>query len=223
EEGGTNIRSRWAVNTGTNGDTFFVTHTFDEGVSGLKVDVPAAGTRNSDVIIWTITWTGGALGATGTATDNNAQNATTENIYDPSSTGASPVFASTVVNNGYQFVVDDDGDLYEAVNASGEGTTLTNNYDFDIVLPNGITEVTLTGTVRNSGTFDYAAEFMDLDFSEAVFTSDCSLDTDGDGDPDRLDTDSDGDGCNDADEAYGDSDTDFDNNGTFGTGVLTNV
>uniref|UniRef100_UPI00054D6150 beta strand repeat-containing protein n=1 Tax=Aquimarina pacifica TaxID=1296415 RepID=UPI00054D6150 len=223
EIGGSSIRALWDISSGTNGDTIFVTHTFDEGVSGAKVEVPSTTFRNSDVIIWTITWTGGFAGATGTAIDNNAQNATSENIYDPSSTGSSPIFANTVVSNGYQFVLDNDGDLYEAVTPNGEGTTLTSNYDFDIVLPNGITEVTITGTVRNSGTFDYADEFMELDFSEAVFTTDCSLDTDGDGDPDRLDTDSDDDGCTDADEAYGDQDTDFDNNGTFGTGVLTNT
>ncbi|RMA56637.1 hypothetical protein BXY75_3340, partial [Ulvibacter antarcticus] len=47
------------------------------------------------------------------------------------------------------------------------------------------------------------------------------IDTDDDGTPDYLDADSDGDGCNDADEAYNNSDTDLDNNGYFGSGTPT--
>ncbi|WP_170861987.1 FG-GAP-like repeat-containing protein [Maribacter aquivivus] len=44
---------------------------------------------------------------------------------------------------------------------------------------------------------------------------------DGDGNPNHLDYDSDADGCNDADEAYADSNTDLDNNGMYGSGVPT--
>ena len=46
-------------------------------------------------------------------------------------------------------------------------------------------------------------------------------DLDGDGNPNHLDYDSDADGCNDADEAYADSNTDLDNNGMYGSGVPT--
>ncbi|WP_289061948.1 FG-GAP-like repeat-containing protein [uncultured Zobellia sp.] len=44
---------------------------------------------------------------------------------------------------------------------------------------------------------------------------------DGDANPNHLDDDSDGDGCNDADEAYADTNADSDNNGMYGSGTPT--
>lgn len=56
----------------------------------------------------------------------------------------------------------------------------------------------------------------DLLVSAIIWTA--QRDTDKDGIVDCLDTDSDGDGCNDADEAYANTNADIDNNGRYGSG-----
>lgn len=66
---------------------------------------------------------------------------------------------------------------------------------------------------------DSAQNYSILDDINFAITACRSVNTDGDALPDHLDTDSDGDGCNDADEAYGNPDTDLDNNGMFGSGI----
>ncbi len=66
---------------------------------------------------------------------------------------------------------------------------------------------------------DSAENYSILDDINFAITACRSVNTDGDAFPDHLDSDSDGDGCNDADEAYGNPDTDLDNNGMFGSGA----
>ncbi|MGJ8549900.1 DUF7507 domain-containing protein, partial [Winogradskyella wichelsiae] len=205
----------YLINSAVTGDTFYSTETFNSGVSGIKVSLPTDRTKNSDVIIWTINWTGGNVGATGLVVDNNPRNGSQPNIYDPSSTGTTPVFSDSVLTNGYQFVFDDDGELYEATSPNLEGTNWINDFDFEITLPDGITSITITGTLNNDGTdHDYAREFIGVDFSDATFGPDCDLDTDNDGVYDIFDLDSDNDGIYDVDEA-GNTALDTNNDGVI--------
>ncbi|QXP79699.1 gliding motility-associated C-terminal domain-containing protein [Winogradskyella sp. HaHa_3_26] len=205
----------YLINSAVTGDTFYSTETFNSGVSGIKVSLPTDRTKNSDVIIWTINWTGGNVGATGFVVDNNPRNGSQPNIYDPSSTSTTPVFSDSVLTNGYQFVLDDNGELYEATSPNLEGTNWINDFDFEITLPDGITSITITGTLNNDGTdHDYAREFIGVDFSDATFGPDCDLDTDNDGIPDYLDLDSDNDGIYDVDEA-GNTALDTNNDGVI--------
>ncbi|WP_449441499.1 DUF7507 domain-containing protein, partial [Winogradskyella costae] len=205
----------YLINSAVTGDTFYSTETFNSGVSGIKVSLPTDRTKNSDVIIWTINWTGGNVGATGFVVDNNPRNGSQPNIYDPSSTSITPVFSDSVLTNGYQFVLDDNGELYEATSPNLEGTNWINDFDFEITLPDGITSITITGTLNNDGIdHDYAREFIGVDFSDATFGPDCDLDTDNDGIPDYLDLDSDNDGIYDVDEA-GNTALDTNNDGVI--------
>ena len=66
---------------------------------------------------------------------------------------------------------------------------------------------------------DSAQNYSILDDINFAITACRFVDTDGDSVPDHLDTDSDEDGCGDADEAYGNQDTDLDNNGMYGSGT----
>ena len=197
------LRNGWAANGVSDGDQLILTQNFELPTSGLVIRIPDTAVRNSDVVIWTINYTGST--ANGILVDNNDKVNTgtgTPNVYDPSSTAATPVFANTTVVNGFQFVLDNDGDLYEAVNASGEGTNAGNAFDFEITLPNGITSFTITGEIETTnGTFDISGESLETDFANAVLLTPC--DTDNDGIRDDLDTDSDNDGCPDALEGAG--------------------
>ncbi|MEM1340157.1 MAG: HYR domain-containing protein [Bacteroidota bacterium] len=70
---------------------------------------------------------------------------------------------------------------------------------------------------NSNGGFNAAGE--DLLVNTIIWAA--TVDTDQDGIADCLDPDSDGDGCTDADEAYADASTDFDDNGMFGAGTPT--
>ncbi|MCB4807507.1 T9SS type A sorting domain-containing protein [Tamlana sp. 62-3] len=198
------VRLTWAPVEGSSGFTFSTTQTFDSAISGVKIKPNNSVTHVSDVIIWTITWTGGIPGATGTAIDSNPKNNTAYNIYNPSSTASNPVFAGSIVTNGYKFVSDNDGDLYEAKNPNLEGTQDGSFYNYEINLPDNITSVTVTGTIElngDEGPYGYSAEAMDVDYSEAYFSANCDLDSDSDSYPNHLDLDSDNDGIPDNIEA----------------------
>ncbi len=191
---------------GSDGNDLVVTQNFGEPISGLIVTVPNTGIHLSDAIIWTITWTGG-ISSTGVLLDNNSKNTTAYNVYDPSSTAVSPVFGNTTINNGYQYVLDNDGELYEASTASGEGTNDASNWDFQIVLPDNITSLTITGSLNFSNTggagpYNLAGELFSVDYREAYFQPNCP-DSDNDGIPDYLDLDADNDGITDTLEAGG--------------------
>ncbi|MDB2606353.1 Ig-like domain-containing protein, partial [Zobellia sp.] len=191
---------------GSDGNNLVATQDFADPVSGLIVTVPNTTLNLSDAIIWTITWTSDSS-SLGVLIDNNAKNNTASNVYDPSSTATTPVYGNTIVNNGYQYVLDNDGELYEASSPNGEGTNDSSNWDFQIKLPDNITSLTVTGTLNFSNTggtgpFNLAGELFSLDYKEAYLQPNCP-DSDNDGIDDYLDTDADNDGCPDALEGDG--------------------
>jgi len=177
----------------------------------VQISVPDETFRNSDTIIWTINFTGPGPGATGTFVDNNntdLSNATNDpapNLFDPTGFSIGDTTPANllgpVVTNGTQFVFDNNGILFQANSPSGGGTQSVNSFDFDLILPDGVTSVTITGEVVSSGSF--ANEFIGIDFSNA--SASVETDTDGDGIADRLDLDSDNDGISDLVESGADA------------------
>ncbi|GAA4107674.1 hypothetical protein GCM10022393_03180 [Aquimarina addita] len=217
EEGGAALRSQWVVNSGTIGDTFSIQHDFNTPVSDVVISMPTLTTtslRNVDAIIWSVNWVTSDPTATATFIDNNGLNATNSNVYDVTSTGTTPVYLASGLSNGFQFVMDNDGELFEATTPNMEGSNLINSFDFQITLPSNITSVTITALVQNNGNF--SNEYMELDFSNAVFNS---CDSDGDGIENQFDLDSDNDGIVDAIEAGG---TDADGDGILDGGDADN-
>ncbi|WP_346883945.1 gliding motility-associated C-terminal domain-containing protein, partial [uncultured Algibacter sp.] len=105
------------------------------------------------------------------------------------------------VPNHFDLDADNDG-IYDVAETGG---TDANN--------DGRADDTDGNTMNNNGIPSTAGTGVD-----APIDSDSATDLNS---PDFLDTDSDGDGCNDADEAYENAMTDADDNGSFGTGVLT--
>ncbi|WP_459210560.1 DUF7507 domain-containing protein, partial [Aquimarina rhabdastrellae] len=99
--------------------------------------------------------------------------------------------------------------------------TTTNSEHFRWESNTVVTGVTVFTTVTSPSSTNHTNNYQ-------LYIKVCE-DTDGDGAPDYLDTDADGDGCNDANEAYNTSYSDFvanpadsNNDGTYG-GVITNA
>ncbi len=190
--------------TGANAGDEMV-HSTDFGgaaLSGIRVTVPNAPTRNSDTVIWTINFVALDSTETGTFVDNNSQSTAdnTANVFDPSSTAGTPVYAGSIVTDGFSFVLDDDGVLHEAVNPNEEGTLVANTFDFDLILPDGVISLAITGTLANTGAdLSFANEVISVDYSNV--TTILNFDTDGDGIRDISDPDSDNDGISDLQES----------------------
>ncbi|WP_172966902.1 Ig-like domain-containing protein, partial [Patiriisocius marinistellae] len=90
----------------------------------------------------------------------------------------------------------------------------------------GVSQTAFEAVISNLDFIDIRAEFwggnqgiLESELVPFLTNPDLACDIDMDGIPNIFDEDSDGDGCNDADEAYNNSDTDFDNNGFFGNGT----
>ena len=188
-----------------NGDVSTSSFTFDKPIDGLVL-LPRVATK-ADIVQWTVSWTANNTD-NATLVDNNPQNTNPKNgnAYDLSSTGAAPVYANPIFPNGSSFVIDDDGELYEAINSNGNSDGNINysngtGYNIELNLPNGITSVTVTATIQTAQTDVYIdREIMELSLANATVTF---CDFDNDGIPNSLDLDSDNDGCPDALEAAG--------------------
>ncbi|WP_298779897.1 hypothetical protein, partial [uncultured Polaribacter sp.] len=179
------------------GDVFSQTITFSEPISGVEFGrlVPS-NLFMTDAIVWTLSWTSVFGNENAVFTDNNAQNSTNSNVYDPSSTAATAVYTASNFASGTSFVLDNDGDLGEAIAANGEGSY--NGFDFVIALPQGVTSITLQGaSIATIDNVNLGREKFELSIGGAL------CDADNDGVPNIFDLNSDNDGCNDVLESGG--------------------
>ncbi len=193
------------VTNAHDGDVSTSSFSFDKPINGLVL-TPRTATK-ADIVQWTVSWTANNTD-NATLVDGNPQNTNPKNgnAFDLSSTGAAPVYSNPVFPSGSTFVIDDDGELYEAIasGAGGDGNINFSNgtgYNITLNLPDGITSVTVTATIQTAQVDVYIdREIIELSLATASIDF---CDSDDDGTPDYLDTDSDNDGCPDAVEAAG--------------------